>query len=25
AFSDPSKAYALAGFGFSFRLMEMNE
>jgi peptide/nickel transport system substrate-binding protein len=25
AFADPSKAYALAGFGFSFRLMEMNE
>jgi peptide/nickel transport system substrate-binding protein len=25
ALSDPSKAYALAGFGFTFRLMEMNE
>lgn len=25
ALSDPSKAYALAGFGFTFRLMEMKE
>lgn len=25
AMSDPTKAFALAGFGFTFRLMEMNE
>ena len=25
ALSDPSKAFALSGFGFTFRLMEMNE
>jgi peptide/nickel transport system substrate-binding protein len=25
ALSDPAKAFALAGFGFTFRLMEMNE
>jgi peptide/nickel transport system substrate-binding protein len=25
ALSDPTKAFALAGFGFTFRLMEMNE
>jgi peptide/nickel transport system substrate-binding protein len=25
ALSDPTKAYALAAFGFTFRLMEMNE
>jgi peptide/nickel transport system substrate-binding protein len=25
AMSDPSKAFALSAFGFTFRLMEMNE
>jgi peptide/nickel transport system substrate-binding protein len=25
ALSDPKKAFALSGFGFTFRLMEMNE
>ena len=25
ALTDPSKAYALAGFGFTFRMMEMKE